>query len=151
MGIRYRKSIRLGGGVRLNLSKSGFGMSMGIPGFRVGANSAGRTRRTMSIPGTGISSVSEGGRGRGRSSSSGAGRRTAAGGGASQVSIPAEQGLHLLPKPGWLASGADKRYYEAVQAYLKGEYPAALAAFRACLAAEPKGSIRPPIRVSVRR
>lgn len=52
--------------------------------------------------------------------------------------MPAEQGLHLLPKPGWLAGGADKRYYEGVQAFLKADYPAALLAFTACLATDPK-------------
>jgi tetratricopeptide (TPR) repeat protein len=45
--------------------------------------------------------------------------------------------LHVLPKPGWLAGAADKRYYEAVQAYLQGDYPRALTAFEACLAADP--------------
>ncbi|HEV8401983.1 MAG TPA: tetratricopeptide repeat protein [Candidatus Limnocylindrales bacterium] len=54
------------------------------------------------------------------------------------MSIPAAQALHLLPKPGWLASAADKRYYEGVQAYLTGDYAKAFMAFRACLAAESR-------------
>ena len=36
MGFRFRKSIKLGGGFRLNLSKSGFGISGGVKGARVG-------------------------------------------------------------------------------------------------------------------
>lgn len=54
MGFRYRKSINLGG-VRLNLSKSGIGMSVGGKGFRYSVNSKGRATTTYSIPGTGLS------------------------------------------------------------------------------------------------
>ena len=35
MGFRYRKSINLGGGFRINLSKSGIGYSWGVKGYRV--------------------------------------------------------------------------------------------------------------------
>lgn len=35
MGINFRKSINLGGGFRINLSKSGIGYSWGVKGFRV--------------------------------------------------------------------------------------------------------------------
>jgi TM2 domain-containing membrane protein YozV/predicted RNA-binding Zn-ribbon protein involved in translation (DUF1610 family) len=54
MGWRFRKSVRLGGGVRLNLSRSGIGVSVGVKGFRVGVGPRGG-RITASIPGTGIS------------------------------------------------------------------------------------------------
>lgn len=59
MGIRFRKSIKLGKGLRLNLSKSGIGFSWGIPGFRVTKTAKGKTRTTLSIPGTGVSYVDE--------------------------------------------------------------------------------------------
>lgn len=58
MGLRFRKSIKLGKGVRMNISKSGVGLSGGIKGFRVGAGPKG-IRTTASIPGTGISYVKE--------------------------------------------------------------------------------------------
>lgn len=61
MGFRYRKSINLGGGFRINLSKSGVGYSWGTKGFRVTKTASGKTRRTYSIPGTGISYVDESG------------------------------------------------------------------------------------------
>jgi len=60
MGLRYRKSINLGGGFRVNLSKSGVGYSWGVKGYRVTRSANGRTRTTASIPGTGISWVEEG-------------------------------------------------------------------------------------------
>lgn len=53
MGWRMRKSIRLGGGVRLNLSKSGVGVSAGAKGLRVGTGPRG-SYVSAGIPGTGI-------------------------------------------------------------------------------------------------
>ena len=62
MGFRYRKSINLGGGFRINLSKSGIGYSWGTKGYRITKTASGKTRRTYSIPGTGISYVDESGK-----------------------------------------------------------------------------------------
>ncbi len=68
MGFRFRKSINMGGGFKINLSKSGIGYSWGTKGYRVTKTARGTTRRTYSIPGTGISWVDEsGGRNRNRS------------------------------------------------------------------------------------
>ncbi|MDR5659477.1 DUF4236 domain-containing protein [Serpentinicella sp. ANB-PHB4] len=58
MGLRLRKSINMGKGMRLNLSKRGVGVSAGVKGFRVGVGPRG-IRKTTSIPGTGISHVTE--------------------------------------------------------------------------------------------
>lgn len=54
MGFRFRKSIKMGP-VRVNLSKSGVGYSVGGKGLRVTKKAGGGTRTTASIPGTGIS------------------------------------------------------------------------------------------------
>ena len=59
MGMRFRKSIKLGGGTKLNLSKSGVGISTGVKGFRVSKNTSGRSRVTASLPGTGLSYTKE--------------------------------------------------------------------------------------------
>lgn len=59
MGVRYRKSINLGHGFRINISKSGIGGSWGTKGFRVTKTAKGATRFTVSIPGTGLSYVKE--------------------------------------------------------------------------------------------
>ena len=56
MGFRFRKSLKLGGGFRLNLSKSGVGISGGVKGARVSIGPRG-TRTTLSVPGTGMSYV----------------------------------------------------------------------------------------------
>ena len=64
MGFRFRKSIDILGLFRINFSKSGIGFSYGLPGYRVTKMANGRTRKTVSIPGTGISHVSESGKSR---------------------------------------------------------------------------------------
>ena len=61
MGMRFRKSINLGGGARVNISKSGIGGSIGGIGYRYTKKANGGTRTTVSIPGTGISYVKESG------------------------------------------------------------------------------------------
>lgn len=60
MGFRFRKSKKIGP-VNLNLSNSGVGASVGVKGYRVTKTANGRVRRTASIPGTGISYVTESG------------------------------------------------------------------------------------------
>lgn len=55
MGIRFRKSINLGKGFRINMSKSGPGFSWGGKGFRLTKTAKGNIRGTAYIPGTGLS------------------------------------------------------------------------------------------------
>lgn len=53
MGWRFRRSVGFGP-VRVNLSRSGVGYSVGVPGLRVGVRGSGRRYRTVSVPGTGL-------------------------------------------------------------------------------------------------
>lgn len=53
MGFRFRKSFKIARGVRLNVSKSGFGISIGGRGGRVGIGPRG-AYASAGIPGTGI-------------------------------------------------------------------------------------------------
>lgn len=55
MGFRFRKSINLGGGLKVNLSKSGIGYSVGTKGFRITKSAKGGVYGTVSAPGTGMS------------------------------------------------------------------------------------------------
>ena len=59
MGLRFRKTINLGGGARINISKSGIGGSVGVKGARITKTADGKTRKTFSVPGTGVSHISE--------------------------------------------------------------------------------------------
>lgn len=58
MGIRYRKSFKLGP-LRINLSKSGVGYSVGNKFYRVTKKANGGMRTTATLPGTGISNVKD--------------------------------------------------------------------------------------------
>jgi Protein of unknown function (DUF4236) len=53
VGWNFRRSIRFGP-LRFNLSKSGVGTSVGLPGFRIGKDAKGRHYQQTSVPGTGI-------------------------------------------------------------------------------------------------
>lgn len=57
MGFRIRKSFKVAKGVRVNLSKSGVGVSVGTRGLRHSIHSSGRRTSTFGIPGSGISYV----------------------------------------------------------------------------------------------
>ena len=54
MGFRFRKTIKLLPGLRLNLSKSGVSASVGKAGATVNISDKG-VRGTVGLPGTGIS------------------------------------------------------------------------------------------------
>ena len=54
MGLCFRKSISLGKGLKLNLSKSGPSVSFGKSGLRQSIGLNGKTRTTVGIPGTGV-------------------------------------------------------------------------------------------------
>lgn len=53
MGFFFRKSLGKGP-LRINLSKSGIGWSLGIPGLRFGRSAKGRNYTRASLPGTGL-------------------------------------------------------------------------------------------------
>ncbi len=54
MGFKFRKSIKVAPGVKVNLSNKGVGVSAGVKGVRVSTGPSG-SRITTSLPGTGIS------------------------------------------------------------------------------------------------
>jgi hypothetical protein len=55
MGFRIRKSISLGKLLKLNISKSGIGVSGGIKGVRLSVAPDGKVRGSVGLPGTGVS------------------------------------------------------------------------------------------------
>jgi tetratricopeptide (TPR) repeat protein len=116
MGFRLYKSVKLGKGVRLNLSKTGVGISAGVPGARYSVHSSGRTTKTVGVPGSGVSY---------RKTTSLRGARSAAPRGArAPVAAP------TYPKAGALAPKADKLFVKGVTAYMQGQYEQGLAAFQ---------------------
>jgi len=57
MSLRFRKSMKLMPGVRLNFSKETVGLSFGVPGARYTVNSKGRRTVSTGIPGTGLYNI----------------------------------------------------------------------------------------------
>jgi tetratricopeptide (TPR) repeat protein len=116
MGFRLYKSVKLGKGVRLNLSKTGVGISAGVPGARYSVHSSGRTTRTVGVPGTGVyyrtDTYSKGGRS----------------GGTRRASAPVAA-APVYPKAGVLAPKAEKLFVQGVTAYMQGRYAEGLAVF----------------------
>jgi Protein of unknown function (DUF4236) len=52
--FRFRRSVKIAPGVRLNINKKSVGLSAGVPGARISKNSDGRGTRSIGIPGTGL-------------------------------------------------------------------------------------------------
>lgn len=57
MGLRFRKSVKIAPGVRLNISKKSVGISAGVKGYRKSINSSGGVTTSIGVPGTGVSYV----------------------------------------------------------------------------------------------
>jgi tetratricopeptide (TPR) repeat protein len=122
VGFRARKSIKLGPGVRLNVSHRGAGVRVGGRGGGVSVNTSGRRSASVGIPGSGV--------GYSKQWSKGGGQRSRAA--AAPVAPPAP------PKPGLLASGYEKAFHKAVNAYARGEAAEALRLFKESSARDTK-------------
>jgi hypothetical protein len=55
MGWRFRRSLKIAPGLRLNIGKRSAGLSVGPRGAKVSINTRGEVRRTAGLPGTGLS------------------------------------------------------------------------------------------------
>jgi tetratricopeptide (TPR) repeat protein len=113
VALRARKSIRIAKGVRLNLSKSGVGMSVGSEGMRYSVHSSGRRTASASLPGTGVGYQKS--------------WKAGSGGGAMGQAGPS---LARAPKPGLFAPAYEKAFHKAVQTYVGGDLQGAIALFR---------------------
>ena len=115
MGLCFRKSISLCKGVRLNLSKSGPSLSLGVRGLRKSVSLNGRTRTTVGVPGTGIYYTKTGNL---KNSGSYGGSRSYASGSASGTSCTAAASVFSGTASGDTASSAAaavKQYEEKVE------------------------------------
>ena len=55
MALRFRKTIKIAPGIRLNIGKKSISTSFGVKGARHTVSSTGNKTNSVSIPGTGIS------------------------------------------------------------------------------------------------
>lgn len=68
MGLRFRKSVKVAPGVRVNLGKKSGSVSIGTKGARYTVSSTGKKTTTVGVPGTGVSHVSTSRKKKGRGS-----------------------------------------------------------------------------------
>lgn len=72
MGFKFRKSVKIAPGVKLNLNKKSAGISIGGKGAHYTVNSKGKRTTSVGVPGTGVYySSSKGGKSKGKNSSGG--------------------------------------------------------------------------------
>lgn len=57
MGLRFRKSVKIAPGVRLNIGKKSVGISAGVKGYRKSINSSGRVTTSIGTPVAGVSYI----------------------------------------------------------------------------------------------
>lgn len=123
MTFRYRKSVNLGGGLRLNFSKTGVGVSAGFPGARYSVHSSGRTVRSVGVPGTGMYFRKDTYRPGSRAAT---GKKPAP----RQRPAPLPPAVTMYPKAHLFSSKEDKLFVQGVTAYMKGQHDEALALFQ---------------------
>jgi tetratricopeptide (TPR) repeat protein len=122
--LRFRRSIKIGPGVRLGVSKTGLGVSFGTRGARYSVHSSGRRTASAGVPGTGLGYT--------HSSSGGSGRSTR------QVAAPVPA---RYPKPGWFAPKHEKAFHKGLQAYGHGNLEGARQMFRKASEEDREGRV----------
>lgn len=103
MSLRFRRSMKILPGVRLNFSKSALGLSFGVPGARVSVNTRGDVYTSAGIPGTGLYNVER------TSLRKGSGRKRRA------KNTAAETLTEFVPPPGLFAPRRQRALYKALQ------------------------------------
>jgi tetratricopeptide (TPR) repeat protein len=104
MGLRFRRTLKIAPGLRLNFNKNSIGLSIGPRGAKYTINSSGRRTASVGIPGTGLY----------YSESVGGGRRRSE---AEEAAITAE--ANLGSRPGFFAPGSEKAFYKFADNYLR--------------------------------
>jgi tetratricopeptide (TPR) repeat protein len=112
MSLRFRRSITIIPGVRLNFSKSTMGLSVGVPGARVSVNTRGDVYTSAGIPGTGLYNVE-------RSSLRGA--RSKGGSRAEAAELEEFYIPTRPPKPGLFAMKRERTFYDFLREHFEGE------------------------------
>ncbi|MCP2329471.1 tetratricopeptide (TPR) repeat protein [Hamadaea flava] len=116
MGFRIRKTFQVLPGVRLTVSKSGIGYSVGVRGARLTRTARGQVIGTIGIPGTGMSYVktlrgsSKSRKNAAPTQRSAPAQRTAP----AEVEAPEVDGVPAPPEPALFAPRAEKKLYRAL-------------------------------------
>lgn len=129
MGFRLQRRISLGKFFQLNISKSGVGISAGVPGLRISHGPRG-THFTAGLPGTGLSYQKKIG---GKSSSSPKAQP--------KNEVAAQADSVEVPQPSFFAVGHEKALARGLEAYYASQTDEALAYFLDAGPTEPGAAI----------
>jgi tetratricopeptide (TPR) repeat protein len=132
--LRFRRSISLGGGVRLNINKRSLGLSAGGHGVRYSVNTDGQSTRSIGVPGTGLYYRSQTGPRSGGSPGSSTVRPRSTS--TTITDVTPQIAEQVVPRPGFLASGVEKRFREGLVFYLQQHWSEAAGAFELASAAD---------------
>ena len=119
MSFRLYRRVNLGGGLHLNISKTGVGLSARIPGARYSVHSSGRTVKTVGLPGTGLYYRKDSYAKKGRSTASSRSSRA----------LPVAP-VVAMPRASLFAPKEDKAFVHGVAAYMQRRYEEALGFFQ---------------------
>lgn len=100
MGLRFRKSIKIAPGLKINLNKDSVSATVGKRGAHYTINSKGKRTASVGIPGTGLSytSTSGGSSGKAKTSRSSANAQTS-------NHTPSDDDKKWYQKTGWIIFG----------------------------------------------
>lgn len=104
MGLRFRRTLKIAPGLRLNFNKNSVGLSIGPRGAKYTINSSGRRTASVGIPGTGLYYTESVGGGRRRSESEEAANSADA---------------NLGSTPGFFSVGSEKAFYQFADNFLR--------------------------------
>src|SRR4051812_46118901 len=121
MSFRFRKSFQIMPGLRMTVTKTGVGVSIGGFGTRLSLHSSGRVTRTVGVPGTGLYYTSTARRPRTHSRST----RTADAAPPTQLPTPIQQieprlKSYVMPEPGLLSRKWERTFAEAFHEFAFG-------------------------------
>lgn len=136
MGFRLQRSLRLGKFVRLNISKSGIGVSASLAGLTVGSGPRG-SYINVNLPGTGLSYRKHFGGNKPSKESPAGQSKTSINKAQAQVQPQEAE----LPDPGLFAPGHEKELVKAIQAYNAGQKDEALEHLLEAAPKEPGAAI----------
>lgn len=138
MGFRLQRSLSLGKFLRINISKSGLGVSAGLPGLKISTGPRG-SFINLGLPGTGLSY-------RKKISGKTLGDFTGIGNGSiasSKTGFTAqtEETGPEQPSPGFFAPGYEKALAQGLENYHQGRFDEALDNFLKAAGSEPGAAI----------
>ncbi len=137
MAMRFRRSVKLAPGIRLNVGKKSASVRLGGRGYGYTVSTSGRRTKSVGIPGSGLHWTSSSGGGR-----STGGSRRGQGGSGSQAAVAAipQTIEQAIPGSGLFASKAEKSFRKGLIAYVRRELPDALTHFTTAREAAPDNS-----------